>query len=529
MTPAPARMATAEAVMLAGLTLVGVLLRFYNLGMKSLWYDEAVIYHVVQGSWRDILTQNALENSAPPLYALLLGVLTGPDASEGVLRALSAVAGVAAIPLAYLLAREFLTARVAWLVPLLVALSPVQLLYSQQLREYSLTTATAMVLLLAFTRFIREPVARPAAWLAVSAVLGLVTQYGMGLLLTALNLVCLGAFLYAKRPLASYRYWLLAQLPAAAVAVVLYLTVVRHQMPLVSEAGVGYLQPYYWDGAGQSLLAFLTSSQHNIVAFAFPGLLMLLLWAMGLLAFLFGAQSGLATALCLAPMALTIFAAMTGVYPYGEIRQDIFLTPMIYVCAALGADRLLAILPRRLPVVVSAGALVALALAVALPGLGAGLAIVNDSPGVQPMRRVTEALSEQLQANSNRKIYVYYNAIPAFRYYWRNHQEPWIAGGLHRSFMDDSKAQEQMLSIEKELGELTASGQPCWVVLSHMAAADQILFLEFLGRSASVTRVEGASGSSLFLVTPTPTTWAGPGDAGQPGHTLPAPGMLNLF
>ncbi|MCK6370888.1 MAG: glycosyltransferase family 39 protein, partial [Gammaproteobacteria bacterium] len=439
-----------EAVALAVLTVIGAAMRFYNLGEKSLWYDEAVVYHIVQGGWREILTQNALENSAPPLYALALGLLTGPDASEAALRALSALAGVAAIPLIYLLAREFVAPRVAWLAPLLLAVAPTQVMYSQQLREYSLTTAVATLMLLVFTRFARDPDGRRALHVALVAVLGLLTQYGLGLLLTGLNIACLGAMLLARRPAASYRRWLYSQLPAAAVAVAIYLTVVRYQMPVVAEAGIGYLRPYYWDSASTPLWAFLAAPQQNIVGFAFPGMLFLLLFSLGLVAFLLGARSGLATAMMLLPAGLTALLAAVGAYPYGAIRQDMFLTPAVYLCAVLGADRLAALLPRRWPAAVPLVALMILAVVMALPGAAGSLSILRQSPGYQPMRQVVEALAGQIDHDRERTIYVYYNAIPAFRYYWRDRNDPWIAGVFHRSFMDEEKSREQMLAVQEQ-------------------------------------------------------------------------------
>ena len=499
---APVGISTAEALVVAAMTLAGGALRFYHLGVKSLWYDEAVIYHVVQGSFRAILTQNALENSAPPLYALLLGLVTGPDASEAVLRGLSALAGTAAIPLCYLLAREFLPARSAWLVPLLVAVAPVQIIYSQQLREYSLTTASAAFLLLAYARFVRAPDRRNAAWIASAAVLGLLTQYGMGLLLTALNLVCILAFLGSGQPIATYRRWFLTQLPAAAVAVVLYLTVVRYQAAVVGEAGLGYLKPYYWDGTTPGFLELLMSQEHDIVAYALPGLLPLILWAIGLLACVFVARSRLAAAFFLVPVAVTVLAAIVGVYPYGAIRQDIFLTPMVYVGVVLGVDWLLAVLPRRLPAAVSYGVAAVLAVALALPALPADINLLSQPLGFQPMRSVVGTLGERLRPNET--IYVYFNAIPAFRYYWRHHEEPWIPGALHRSFMDEHKAAGQMAIVQDELRDLSRRGQPYWVVLSHLATADENWLLESLERYATVNLVEGASGSSLLRVTPVP-------------------------
>jgi hypothetical protein len=496
----PTPIGRTEAAVVALLTLAGGALRFGGLGTKSLWYDEAVIYHVVQGGWREILTQNALENSAPPLYALLLGLLTGPDAPEAVLRALSAVAGTAAIPLCFILGRQFLPARSGWLVAFLVAVSPAQVLYSQQLREYSLTTCAAALILLAGIKFIRTPDDRRATWLAAAAVFGLLVQHGLGLLLAALNVVCLAAFALRREPTASYRRWFLAQLPAGALAVVLYVTVVRHQNALVTEAALGYLKPHFWDGTGAGLVELLFAPDHSIVAFGLPGPAMLVAWVIGLAAFAFGARSALATALCLTSIALTVAAAMAGLYPYGPIRQCIFLTPMIFVCATLGADRLLALLPARLPAAVTQMPAFALALLLGLPGLGAALSIVSQDPGYQPMRMVVEALA--LQHRPEERIYVYYNAIPAFRYYWRNRSDPWIAGALHRSFMDDGKYEERMEEVQQELRDLSAPGDPFWVVVSHISDEDQNWLLEIVERYGRVEVVEQGPGSALLRVTP---------------------------
>jgi hypothetical protein len=493
------RIRPAEFAVVALTTLAGGALRFYGLGTKSLWYDEAVVYHLAQGGWREILTQNALENSAPPLYALLLGLLTGPDATEGMLRVLSALAGTAAIPLCFLLGRQFLPARSAWLVAVLIAASPTQVIYSQQLREYSLSVVASALLLLAYARFIRSPDRLNAAWVAVAAAIGLLTQYGLGLMLAALNLVCIGAFLARRERLPAFRRWFLTQLPAAALALLLYFTVVRYQAAGVTEAGLGYLRPYLWDGTMSGVRTLLLSPNHDLVALATPGIIAFIFWCIGLLAFAFGARSALATALCLAPMALTLSAAMAGLYPYGAIRQDLFLTPMMFVCVVLGADRFLAILPVRFPIL-GYGLATLLAPALALPALGVSLRFVNQYPGYEPMRMIAETLGYQLRPGE--EVYVYYNAIPAFRYYWRNREEPWLAGAFHRSFMDETKSPAQMARVQDELREISARGQPYWVVVSHLATNDEDWLLEILRRQGKVEYVEQGPGSLLLRITP---------------------------
>lgn len=47
---------------------LGVLLRLYRLDLKSLWFDEAATYLMVQGSLAETFLRNATENSAPPLF-----------------------------------------------------------------------------------------------------------------------------------------------------------------------------------------------------------------------------------------------------------------------------------------------------------------------------------------------------------------------------------------------------------------------------------------------------------------------------
>lgn len=494
----PARI---ERAALLGLVVLGAALRLATLGGDSLWFDEAATYHLVQGSVRDILAANAAGNSAPPLYPLLLGLVTGPDASEAMLRAPAAVAGIAAIPLVWLLAREFVVGYYALVPPLLVALSPVQIEYSQEVREYSLAFCTACLLLIASARFLRAPGPSSAVGVALAATASISVQYGNALLLLGANIVCLAAARQAAQPWSYVRLWLLAQLPAAAVGVLLLVTTLRPQLRHVAMGAGGYLYllDRYWDGTATGLWSLLTADRADIVHFAYPGKLMFALTAAGALAGLIGGGSWQATALLVAPCAVTLAAALAGAYPFGGIRQDMFLTPMIYVCAALGLATLVRWLDVRLNRRAAAVAAAVAIAALAVSGATHSYALLR-SPGTEPMRPIVAELVNRLDAGE--RIYVYWGALPAFRYYWRHRVEPWVPGAVHESGLDARRAAAQLRDVQRELIAMTADPAPFWVVISHVDEKDAVAMLQPLRRHAAISVVKGIAGSALLRVRP---------------------------
>jgi uncharacterized membrane protein len=186
-------------MVLGAITLLGALLRLYHLGYRSLWYDEAVLYWIAQGNIQDVIARNAAGNSAPPLFALLLSFVLRVGESEATLRSLSWLSGVAAIPATYWLTRQFLGQYAAYFCAFVVAIAPSQIVYSQQLREYSMTFVLAILLLVFFTRCLRRPGLSNWVLFTVLEICGIFVQYGLALLVLALNLVFVAALVHAAR------------------------------------------------------------------------------------------------------------------------------------------------------------------------------------------------------------------------------------------------------------------------------------------------------------------------------------------
>ncbi len=162
-----------------GLTALGAALRFATLGVQSYHHDEVVTASRVLrvGFWH-AMDAVGFSESAPPLYYALAWIWTqlvgtGPWG----LRSLSALAGVATIPVAYLVARELRGTRAGLLAAALVAVNPMLLWYSQEARAYALLAFFCAVSLLYCVRALQEGKRRDfVLWGAFSA-LALATHY----------------------------------------------------------------------------------------------------------------------------------------------------------------------------------------------------------------------------------------------------------------------------------------------------------------------------------------------------------------
>ncbi|HEV2814066.1 MAG TPA: hypothetical protein VGW10_12510, partial [Solirubrobacteraceae bacterium] len=108
------RPAAATPLLLGLIVALAAALRFVALGDQSYWYDEAVTVTVLDGSLGDVVDRLPDSESTPPLYYLAAWAWTQvAGLGEAGLRSLSAVAGLAAVPVAYLAARELFRPAVA--------------------------------------------------------------------------------------------------------------------------------------------------------------------------------------------------------------------------------------------------------------------------------------------------------------------------------------------------------------------------------------------------------------------------------
>ncbi len=116
------------------LTVIGIFLRFYNLGFNSLWLDEASTYSISVRSFADIWQVTANGEFNPPLFYWVEHVMLMLGNNEVILRFIPALLGVLTIPLFYLIGKEFLDRNAGLIAAAACAVSPFQIYYSQGAR-----------------------------------------------------------------------------------------------------------------------------------------------------------------------------------------------------------------------------------------------------------------------------------------------------------------------------------------------------------------------------------------------------------
>ncbi|MDX6602332.1 MAG: mannosyltransferase [Solirubrobacterales bacterium] len=177
MTLSPTR--TGALWVLALLTALGAAMRFASLDVQSFHHDEVITAaRVIPGSFGDMLHAVKASESNPPLYYVLAwGWAKAFGAHEVGLRSLSALFGVATVPLAYCIGAELSSRRAGLIAAALVAVSPMLIWYSQEARSYAILVFFCAASLLFFARALRTRSGRDLALWALASALALCSHY----------------------------------------------------------------------------------------------------------------------------------------------------------------------------------------------------------------------------------------------------------------------------------------------------------------------------------------------------------------
>lgn len=156
---------------------VGATLRFYGLTRDPLWFDEAYTALSVQLPVGAVLTRLRGEGNAPVYYIVMhwWTVLFGD--SESAIRMLSALLGIATIPLIYWVGSRMFSQRAGLIAALLAAMSPLHVHYCQEARMYPLVPPLAVAVLYTLHRLLVAPTRLIFCGFVLAGLTGLYTQY----------------------------------------------------------------------------------------------------------------------------------------------------------------------------------------------------------------------------------------------------------------------------------------------------------------------------------------------------------------
>ena len=469
------------------ISVIGAYLRLHDLTVRSLWYDEAVLYHIANNDFSKLIHMNAAYNSAPPLYALLIKFVMTFGNSEAILRSVSCVAGILSIPLIFHVGRLFVSPILALFPAILVALSPQQIYYSTQLREYSLSFFLAIWLIATFCFFIKGPTVLRTLHLGAAIAISICTQYGLGLLVAAFNIVCAVYLLKTSdNKKKDFSLWGAAQLGGILALYLVYMFGLKDQF---SSGGFGaiYLAQGYGDGTLQGFLRLLGNTG-DIFSFAFPTYFYPALCCLGILEALRtrDAKAWCALAFFFVPFMLVICMATLRWYPYLGGRQLIFLTPMTYLFAALGLG-FLASPNKYLRFLQGLSFLL-------MVGIGfLSCLLFKNLPGtsVENLKPIVKELIKSVRPQDI--VYVYYGATPAFRYY---------LGGAKLSWVEGIKSRDNPEQYFHQLDGLLNKQKRIWLIFSHVFMDEDDQILQYLQLKHKLFTAKEDNGAWLLVMEP---------------------------
>ena len=237
-------------------------LRLYRLDGQSLWWDEGISLYLATSSAADIV-RDRLNNIHPPLYFFLLkGWLALVGVSPFTGRYLSVLAGLLQVALAFASARawgrrrprrgsalkrgttnggKFVVERfgaAVWLAAGLMLMSPLSVVYSQEIRVYALLPVVYLALLLLAGHWLADG---QRGWTGLAA-LGAVGWVGLHLHYIALfGVAAVGAWgvLALRRDGVGLRRWLLVWALVGAASLPWLLAVVANWPAVQAEAAAG--------------------------------------------------------------------------------------------------------------------------------------------------------------------------------------------------------------------------------------------------------------------------------------------------
>jgi len=126
------------AQILISLTIIGFILRFYNLGFNSLWLDEATTFNWSKPGFFEIWEISRSADFHPPLFHWIEHLVLVFGQTEFVLRAMPALLGILTIPVFYLIGKELYDKNVGIISAALLTFSYFGIYYSQEAYSYSM-------------------------------------------------------------------------------------------------------------------------------------------------------------------------------------------------------------------------------------------------------------------------------------------------------------------------------------------------------------------------------------------------------
>jgi hypothetical protein len=466
--------------------LLATSIRVYHISQRSLWLDEAIAANISRGTFTETLILTRSEHSAPIVDPLILFGVEKVAAGPLAVRTPSLVASVLAVFLMLcLVSLPSVDPKTAILSALMLSMSAAQIRYAQEVREYSLSVLYATLLLYFFISFTSNSKKRKSPTsLCLALFAAPLVQYGLVLFSAGILAALLILWCIHSRPQIRFLHILKAGMFLSAGGLLSFVLTLRYQW---GEA-TWYLQDYYL-GSGSTLPYFVWSNTLHLVAFLLPGLMVAFIAATAIVVHLLiqvraRAVSPL-TILAFTSISTVLMCALLHLYPYGPIRQCLFLAPVTCLLAAASIVEVANRFTHRfgtLAIVLIAGVVVV-----------SGIRQIRSSKPyaeVEDIQKVLLGLQSRFEPGDG--VYVYSGAVSAVDFYVKPRDSRFIYGDYHRD------------KPERYASEMVAGLRPqtkrVWILFSHVYQDENNRILRDLSNDWEEGRIVSAEGAALYLL-----------------------------
>lgn len=513
------------------LLLVAAALRFYDLPGRGIWGDEPRAANNSRvASLEEVLDNTRDHNSSPILYPLVLYAVQKVESSPLSIRIVPAIAGVLTVAVfLFLLPRVGVSRWVAMNAALLYTGSFEAIWHARDAREYSIDAFLAALMIVGLLSYIqakrkqRKQGKGAYVLLCGSLFAAPLLQYGLvlfGIAVLGTIAVMEGKTLWGRRDSLRHglhfrgrRVWsrlIYSAGPAAAFAAgcaISYATTFRHHWDLGIFTGPGHMRgfaPGYYSGEYSDVPAmiwFVLSRTEAVFRFHLTTDVLTILGLGGIGVFLiwsfWKARLDAVTILLLLSLAVAACAALILAYPYGGLRQCMYLAPIIllafgHALHSIAVD--LSVLTRRarlvhLEMALIAGVIVLSGTAAAVRGSGIYRYIWEKS-GIEPLVLMLEE-----QEREGDVVYVARPAVPTVEFY----HEGWRENYCYESFSTKDWTRDPIeVCLDYLFGKLPEA-ERMWLMVIH--SRQLAAMLETLSTEGEDIQIVGREGFHLYLWT----------------------------
>ena len=338
------------------LLIVAAALRFYNLSGHTLKSTDEVLAAIYsKGDISEVLENTRYDNTSPILYPLALWAVQKAASTEFSVRVLPAAASALTVgALLFLMPRVGVPRRAAFLAALLCALSVTAIEHGRGGREYSVDMLAAALMIAGLLQYMRDG---RKGLLCAALLAGPLLQYGLVLFgAAALGVAAVvgggssetAACDARRRSVWTVLEWLRRRvdlvLPIAcfgAACAISWAVTGRYQWKEGGHGGASYLESYYYQNGFEAaaFAEFAVSRTWEMIGYHMPPLiagLALLAFGWLLLSALTRRRLDAVALLALFAVGVAVCAALPEAYPYGGIRQNLYLGPIVFLAAGSG-------------------------------------------------------------------------------------------------------------------------------------------------------------------------------------------------